>query len=58
MFSLTDLYDYFSAEEIVSAIDSYSSIDDIVYIIYNMLNENDMEIPEEIEEHYDLHCRK
>ena len=57
MFSLTDLYNYFSAEEIVSAIDHYLSIDDIVFIIYNMLNENDMDIPEEIKEHYDLHCR-
>lgn len=57
MFSLTDLYDHFSAEAIVSSIDSYLPTDDIVYIIYNMLEENDMEIPEEIEEHYNLHCK-
>lgn len=57
MFSLTDLYDHFSAEDIVEAVDNYFNSDDIVYIIYNMLEENDMEIPEEIEEHYNLHCK-
>ena len=57
MFSLTDLYEYFTAEEIVSAIDNYLSIDDRVEIIHNMLEEYDINIPKDIDRWYDLHCR-
>ena len=57
MFSLTDLYDYFTAEEIISAINSHLSTDDRVDIIHTMLDNHGIYIPEEIEKHYDLHCR-
>lgn len=59
MFSLNDLmFDYgFSPDDIVSAIDCMFSSDDVCYVIYNMLQENDMDIPSEIEDYYNLHCR-
>lgn len=55
---LEELYEMgFSAEEIVRNVNCYLSSDDICFIMYHSLNDADMEIPEEIEEHYSLHCK-
>ena len=57
MFSLTDLLEQgFTSDQIVESADSILSQDEIVRIIYNTLNDNDMEIPSDLEEHYNLHC--
>lgn len=55
---LEKLYEMgFSAEEIVSNVNNFLSSDDLCYIIYHSLVDADMEVPEEIEEHYELHCK-
>ena len=57
MFSLTDLLENgLTADQIVESADAILSEDEIVRIIYNTLNDNDLEIPEDLEEHYNLHC--
>ena len=57
MFSLTDLLEQgFTPDQIVESADSILSQDEIVRIVYNTLNDNDLEIPEDLEEHYNLHC--
>lgn len=57
MFSLTDLLEQgFTPDQIVESADTILSQDEIVRIIYNTLNDNDLEIPEDVEEYYNLHC--
>lgn len=57
MFSLTDLLEQgFTPDQIVENADAILSQDEIVRIVYNTLNDNDLEIPEDLEEHYNLHC--
>ena len=57
MFSLTDLLENgLTADQIVESADAVLSQDEIARIIYNTLNDNDLEIPEDVEEYYNLHC--
>ncbi len=57
MFSLSDLFEIgFTADQVVESADAILSQDDIVRIIYNTLNDNSLDIPEDVEEYYNLHC--
>ena len=57
MFSLSDLFESgFTSDQIVESADAILSQDDIVRIIYNALNDNGLNIPQDVEEHYNLHC--
>ena len=47
----------FSAEEVVEAMENILSTDRIVEVMYNMLVVADIEVPTDIEEHYNLHCK-
>ena len=59
---MTNLQDFmmennFSAEEVLEAMENILSTDRIVEIVYNMLGDADIEVPTDIEEHYNLHCK-
>jgi len=58
MFSFDDILGMgYSAEEILSGIEAQMGIDDIAFHMYHFLNDRDEEISEELEKHYDNHCR-
>lgn len=54
---LERLYDFgFSAEQIVSSANAILNCDDICFVLFHTLVDNDCKVPRDIREHYEDHC--